>query len=613
MAATARHRPMAMAMASVLALAAIAAPLPARAAGESVFGSGFEGGLACASIAAGPVRITIRSVRVDPVFLHNGQPFSASPLNSATFFLIPAEGEPIALGTSFDPAPVRVLAGVYDVEYRWRAGTTVPRNVAARVLQAVLLEADTTLVIDVPSQQVTGELTLDGAPYPQAGSTLFLQGVHGLGRVVLAATPQPSYSVRLIPGAYRFGYESVAPALFLPANRRALRGRYDIDPGVPVVDFDLPSVSATFQFRLDNVPAPGSVIESGAISLRSEDGDRIDLGTTSQQTVGWRLVPGAYDVYYEFISGGSVAPTNGETRFITGRTFGAGSHVINVQTAYIQGPLLINGAIAPAAPTERGRVWLRDRLTGDDTLLGSTDFQSYGRRIVRGTYDLVYTHFTGSTQVPRNDSAVFQYGRSFISPGIHPIDIPMASADMALSLNGVPFPAAVIENARLYVRSPADDDDILGPSTSSIGVGSVPWLLLHGTYAPVLSHFTGSSFVPINDRARIDGDFLVPAGAPGAQAFDVRTGLFDIELRNNDVAFANNQVNVAAFELRHFDDVVDLGRTNFDVGPRILVRNVEALADGRHGTIHYTWQAGTGTTIPRNIGTPAACVVFDPG
>jgi hypothetical protein len=596
----------------LVALLLCAVPPPARGAGESVFVNGLEGGLACTTLTGGPVQVVIPSFVVTPTFLLNGSPFSASPLESATFFLIPAEGEPIALGTSFAPAPVRVLAGVYDVEYRWRSGTTVPRNVAARVMQAVPIAANTPLVVDVPGQLVTGALTLDGAPYPQAGSTLLLEGVHGLGRVVLGSTPQPTYSVRLIPGAYRFGYESVTPALFLPANRRALRGRYDIDPGVRVVDFDLPSVSATFQFRFDNVLAPNQVIESGAVSLRSDDGDRIDLGVTNQQTVGWRIVPGTYDAFYEFISGSSVAPANVETRFIAGRTFGAGPHIINVPTAYIEGPLLINGVIAPAVPTEWGRVWLRDHLTGEDTLLGSTDFQSYGRRIVRGTYDLVYTHFTGSVLVPRNDRAVFEYDRSFQSPGNHPLDIPMASVAIALTLNGVTFPAVVPENARLYLRSPADDQDIFGPSTNALGAGSAPWLLLRGTYAPVLSHFTGSSFIPINDRARIDADFVAQPGVPAVQSFDVRTGVFDFEFRNNAVAFGNNQVNVAAFELRHFDDVVSLGRTNFDVGPRILVRNVEPLPDGRHGTVYYTWQAGTGTTIPRNIGSPAACVMFDP-
>jgi hypothetical protein len=585
---------------------------PARGAGESVYGNGFEGGLACTTLSGGPVQVVIPSVVVTPVFLLDGRAFSASPLESATFFLIPAEGEPIALGTSFDPAPVRVLAGVYDVEYRWRSGTTVPRNVAARVLQAVLLDANTSLVVDVPSQQLTGALTLDGAPYPQAGSTVFLEGVHGLGRVVLGATPQPSYSVRLIPGAYRFGYESVSTALFLPANRRAMRGRYDIDPGVQVVDFDLPSVAATFQFRYDNVLAPNLASENGAVSLRTADGDRVDLGQTRQQNVGWRIVPGRYDVYFEGLAGSALAPANGDTRFIADRHVGAGGSIINVPTVWIDGPILINGAPASAVASEFGLIHLRDRHTGDDTLLGISNDQAYARRIIPGTYDLTFRYQAGSVLVPRNPRAVFQYGRSFISSGDQPLDIPLVTSQLTMTLDGAPFPPLASENARIFMRSPADDEDVYGPDTRWLGTDAFDWQLLPGSYAPLLSRIAGSALVPANSLARIAAAYVFPPTVPGVQSVDVRTGEFDIELRNNAVAFGNNQVNVAAFELRHFDDVVSLGRTNFDVGPRILVRNVEPLPDGRHGTVYYTWQAGTGTTIPRNIGSPAACVVFDP-
>ncbi len=591
---------------------AMVAPVSAST-GESLFVNGFDGGLACTTAADGPVEIDIHSVRVDPVFLLDGRPFSSSPLSSATFFLIPDEGEPIALGTSFDaPAPVRVITGVYDVEYRWRSGTTVPRNVAARVRQGVFLDSDTTLVVDVPSQQVEGALTLDGAPYQQAGSTVFLEGVHGLGRVVLGATPQPNYSVRLIPGAYRFGYESVTTALSLPANRRALRGRHDIDAGVQVVDLDLPSLSTTWQFRFDNVPAPNLGSENGAVSLRTLDGDRVDLGQTRQQVVGWRIVPGIYEVYYEGLTGAEIAPANGEMRISANRPVLVGQQILNIQTALIEGPLLINGTLAPAIATERGRVWLRDRVTGDDTLLGTTDDQQYARRIVRGTYDLAYQRVTGSVLVPRNDFAVFAYGREFFASGNFPLDIPMADGQLALTLNGAPFPNLAIENARLYLRSPADDADLFGPTTQSIGAGSSSWLLLPGPYAPLLARITGSELVPANSRARLATDFVVQPGAPATQTVDVHTGEFEFDFRNNGAAFASNDIHVAAFDLRHFDDVVSLGRTNFDVGPRILVRNVDPLADGRSGTLYYTWQAGTGTAIPRNIGTPAACVIFDP-
>ncbi len=153
--------------------------------------SGFEGGLTCTMAALPTLTIDVCSALVQPVFRLNGVPFDLDPMQSGAFFLVPPVGQPVLLGSSFSPpsAGVRVVTGVYDVEYCWRAGDRVPSNTVARVLQNVLIAGDSTLVVDVPSTSLRGNFTMNGAAFPQTDATaaaaLSLSAIHGLGRVVL--------------------------------------------------------------------------------------------------------------------------------------------------------------------------------------------------------------------------------------------------------------------------------------------------------------------------------------------------------------------------------------------------------------------------------------------
>jgi hypothetical protein len=267
---------------------------------------GFEGGLRCESVAPGQSTLDIRSVRIEPQFRLDGAAFGSSPLQSATFWLVPQQGDAVKLGNSFDPpgAALRVIAGRYDVEYRWRAGGDVPANRNARLLRDLVLTQDGPLVIDVPSQSLRGALLLNGSPYPNDGGSLSLVGANGLGVVALGTTAADDYAVRLIPGTYRLRYEALENQLFMPGNRSALHGQYDVEPSVTTLDLDLPMVSASFSFRFDHVEAPNTATENGILSLRTAatipgiEGDRIDLGPSRQQAVAWWLVPGRYESRY---------------------------------------------------------------------------------------------------------------------------------------------------------------------------------------------------------------------------------------------------------------------------------------------------------------------------
>lgn len=74
----------------------------------------------------------------------------------------------IDLGENVDPPldSLRVVAGIYDVEYEWIAGDKLPVNTNQRVVESVVLSAAAVLPVDILSEAVTPSFFLDGIPFP---------------------------------------------------------------------------------------------------------------------------------------------------------------------------------------------------------------------------------------------------------------------------------------------------------------------------------------------------------------------------------------------------------------------------------------------------------------
>jgi len=590
----------------------LALPMAAAAVGEQILADSLEGGLTCRDVAPSTVVVDVRSSVVRPVFRLNGAPFGSVPAQSATFFLVPPEGEPVLLGTTFDPPPngVRVVNGVYDVVYRWRAGDQMPRNLDARVLDNVLIAGDRDLVVDVPSALLRGNLTMNGAPFPQNGvnaATLSLVGVHALGSVALGSSNDSNFVVRLIPGAYTFRYRSNGIGGPIPANQDALRETYTIEPDTAALNFDTPAVLTLFGFTIGGASPPGTILENGRISLRTKDGDRINLGESRFQGLTQRVIPSTYDVYWEGLTGSAVAPANPDSRFLRNRAIGAGVESLNVPTVVVAGDFLVDGDPAPASPLENGQVWFRDLLTGAEVLLGNTSSGSFQRRVIPQSYDLVYESITGSGIVPANSRVIFEYGRSASAQPNADIDVAVDLVNWQLTLNGSAFPGAGTEVGRIRTRSADDlEDTLLGDTNFNTG-GSRR--LAPGDYFPIYGKLQGA-LVPDNNRAMLAQTFVAGPGGAGTQVIDVQAGDFGFTFRNNGSAFPIDPARNASVALVHREDTISLGTTSNPISARTLIANVLPLDDGRTATVHYTWLAGDLTQMPQNLDHPVACYVL---
>jgi hypothetical protein len=590
--------------------------LNGQAFGELIFRDGVEG-LACTlAPRVGPIVMNVRSVLLTPEFRLNGAAFPNDLANSATFELLPREGgAPIILGLSSSPGqPVRILTGLYDVYYRWRAGNGVPRNNRALVQQSVLIEQTQTLLINVPSTTLRGNLSLNGAPFPLGGATaasLVLDSVYGLGRVPLGSSDSRTYVTQLIPGSYRLRYLSAGTNRNLPANQSALLERVDIDITTMAHDFNVNATSVVFNFALNGAAFPDSSVENGRISLRSVDDDRVELGFSRDQARAALVIDGIYNAHWQAIAGSNV-PANVDSPFALNLAIGAANtQLLDVRTQIITGNFLVNGAPAPLSVLENARIYLADALGNGEILLGETRFGEFNRTLIPGRYNLIYRRLTGGLVMPANTRKQFISRRDISAIPNANIDIPVVPLNWQVLLNGAAYPNNALESGRLYFRNGTIESEFAAANTHTIGDG-VSSLVIPGSYQLLYRCLTCAGILaPHNTNATLSPELHADAD-PSLRVIDTQMRQIEFSHLHNGVPFANDPGRVARIDWRLRDDSVTTEITDQNFGPRLLLTNPAPLADGRAGSAVYSWIAGGRTEMPQNVDQAVACYRFDP-
>jgi hypothetical protein len=263
----------------------------------------------------------------------------------------------------------------------------------------VVVAADGTTTIDVavPGAVIEGTLSLDGAP-PEATDSAHLVLRDATGDYAqIPWSMDGHYSVNVVPGTYDLFYSkdwtSPAPT---PANQLAkLRDGVVVAPtGTTVLDIDIVSTLVTGAVTINGAPAAAA--NGGILVLRSPDGDKVTIASTSSASYATRVVPGTYDLYYTRTATPSntmtEAPANHAARLkeglvIVGRT--PTTLDIDIPSASVAGGITVNGAVADAGDT--GWLMLRSG-DGDFATFASTNADSYMARLIPGTYDLYFSN-----------------------------------------------------------------------------------------------------------------------------------------------------------------------------------------------------------------------------
>jgi hypothetical protein len=245
----------------------------------------------------------------------NGEP--PAGLSALIALTNPTLGSAVIIGASTSTTfRSQVIPGIYELTFASYPGNPDgPLNTGATLEKGVevLPDGSTELTVDIGSVAVAGNITIDGAPVPSKTDygTLYLGTDEG-DEVPLATTTTGSYSTRVIPGRYDIYYEVGVPleASAAPLNTRGKIASVVLAAGAPtMLDIDVRTVLATGTVTIDGVVV-NKETDGGRLWLRTDYGDELPLGWTSNGTFSARVVPGTYEVHYEGTAPSSLAPFN---------------------------------------------------------------------------------------------------------------------------------------------------------------------------------------------------------------------------------------------------------------------------------------------------------------
>jgi hypothetical protein len=409
----------------------------------------------------GVLAIDVPMIQVSGVKRHNGLPF-ADDGSAAALSLRRADGPgDVPLGGMLPSEfSVRIIPGRYSFEYDWTEGATVPHNRHAIVRQLRLSTDVTNLTLNVPSVEQHFAFLHNGEAFPAAeiehGDISLSRGDREIVRIGSTHLPPPT--VRLIPAVYDVRWHYRAGAA-VPRNEDAVVRQGLVVDGSPVV-IDVPSLEISGDVRLNGQVPPNASIENGRLSLAIAGGpDRVDVGQTRYGAYQVSVVPGRYDVVYEWLAGGSVVPANPRATFVQDWEVDAEPHrTLDVPVGTYEGAFLLNGEPFPVSEIEHGSVYVLPLSTdGDAVHLGNTEWGLFSRRLLPGSYRTAYAHEAGASIVPANVLTTFGPPRQVIqgdgpAPMSDVLDVRAATLTVSYQHNGVALPQGGPQNARIHLQ-----------------------------------------------------------------------------------------------------------------------------------------------------------------
>jgi len=523
----------------------------------------------------------------------DGQETPESPDESARLWLVGLGGDEVALGdTTESQLYAEVIPGRYALVYGHIAGDVMPRNTAATVAWLNVSDDDHSFFVDLQAVAVTGGFTIDGVPAPASAAEngrVTLRA--GADAVVLGETADGGYQTTVLAGTYTLEYAWLAGESVVPANPRVRIGIFDAHPAEQPLDIDIPTVNVDAEVLFDGELPPVSDAENARLSLVGALADDvIVLGETSDLSFARRVVPGAYEIVYEHLAGGTVVPTNARASLGGVDLVGSQQITVDIPVATPTGVFTLDGVVPPDAGSD-ATIYL-STPGGDWAQLGLLSAGNYEARVIAGEYDLVYAVTeTDDVDVPRNAGAVVAQVIVEGEPVID-IDVPTVALTGAVTIDGA-APPVMGDGGALLLRDAGTGETFeLAPAfAATFAVRVVP-----GTYeviyaadeVAVVAPANASSVIAeidVTDDAAIDldvpssaimGVILVGGAIPGSDAVG--------ELRLEDTANAES-----VFALADVADANYVGR----VTPGSYV-------------VRYIVPDGVG--VPANTNAALACI-----
>jgi len=262
---------------------------------------------------------------------------------------------------------------------------------------------------------------------------------------------------------------------------------------------------------------------------------------------------------------------------------------VDIPMLEVTGTFKINGFAPPASQYDDANIYLRNRGTGDEVLLGNTHDETFAATIVPGAYDLYYELENGGMLVPANEKAKL---RTVLleDSGQLEVDIPAVALAGAITINGGPPPQEVYQNGYLYLRNRATKDAVRLGETRD---GSFQVPVIPGDYEVFYVLKEGGDEVPANANAWVEQVKVPNTPEVGATVdVDIPAVILRGDFTINGSTPPDSQYDTGTISLRNdTGDEVVLGATR-DASYRM------AIVPGRYDVYYSVTQAGS--TVPTN-------------
>jgi hypothetical protein len=363
-------------------------------------------------------------------------------------------------------------------------------------------------------------------------------------------------------------------------------------------DVDIPMIQIEIEVTIDSAPAPDSPLEGGSIVLRrSRAGDTVVAGNTWDSPLVVDVMPGTYEVYYEHLAGGTIAPINERAHlgwFIVDGTTEA--YPVNVHTLTLSGSFSVDGAATPASQYENGEVWLEQ--DGAKARLGETAAGEYSVVIANGSYEVHYGILAGGELMPLNHDAVI--GEVAFNNGDEQldVDIPTAEASGAISIDGMVPPVSDQENGEIVLADARTGDQVVVGETRD---GAWSARVVAGEYEARYRWLAGGAEVPINENAHL-----------GALAIDRGPLAIDFDI---PMVAMSGAITVGGATLPDPADAGDLRLVGFDGDDGVPLGSTSTggydvrVVPGEYTAVYSA--TAPGANAPVNVGTRIGDVVVD--
>lgn len=260
-----------------------------------------------------------------------------------------------------------------------------------------------------------------------------------------------------------------------------------------------------------------------------------------------------------------------------------GSFDVELSSAHVQMTVTFNGEPAPTSQYERGNVWLRDRASGDQTLVGDTSDGVIDTVVLAGTYDVIYDRVVGGNIVPRNKAAVVMRQLVVDEDLEMELDIPVVRLQGAITLGGDAPPDSEYETGDLVLVDASTGDEVKLGQTRN---GEYSARVLPGSYEVHYRRILGGAMVPRNGDAHFH-DVVVSAGQTEME-LDVDVPFVDIDggmlLNGSSAPDSDYETGIIRFADPETGDTFVIGETRdttFD--SRVIPGTYEVLYERKLG------------------------------